>query len=102
MKTKWKLSDFWEQTLSCTLGTVIGIILTFGTSAWIEYREKQETERTAAMVLSSATFRSFINKQHGFYLAGMQMGLKVLREKTDDCKRLMGVTEAELQQFGYN
>jgi hypothetical protein len=30
------------------------------------------------------------------------MGLKVLREKTDDCKRLMGVTEAELQQFGYN
>ena len=26
MKTKWKLSDFGEQTLSCTLGTVIGII----------------------------------------------------------------------------
>ena len=51
MKTKWKLSDFWEQTLSCTLGTVIGIILTFGTSAWIEYREKQETERTAAMMV---------------------------------------------------
>ena len=51
MKTKWKLSDFWEQTLSCTLGTVIGIILTFGTSAWIEYHEKQETERTAAMMV---------------------------------------------------
>ena len=48
---KWKLSDFWKQTLSCTLGTVIGIILTFGTSAWIEYREKQETERTAALMV---------------------------------------------------
>ena len=32
---KWKLSDFWTQTLSCTLGTIIGIVLTFGTSAWI-------------------------------------------------------------------
>lgn len=48
---KWKLSDFWTQTLSCTLGTVIGIVLTFGTSAWIEYREKQEMERTAALMV---------------------------------------------------
>ena len=40
-----KLFDFWTQTLSCTLGTVIGIVLTFGTSAWIEYRERQEMER---------------------------------------------------------
>lgn len=27
MNMKWKLSDFWTQTLSCTLGTVIGILL---------------------------------------------------------------------------
>lgn len=234
---KWELSDFGKQTLSCTLGTVIGIVLTFGTSAWIEHREQQETERTAALmvihnlnsfcddleehvnylqtidsintkvtaakdrletvsedtlemfisgfltynfstndqtaetifssnietwksignsefielagncfsgkrlmvkfqdglyaeknelnntylktiayaekpieskqeiaaaILRSALFRSFIDKQHSFYLAGMQAGLKVLREKTDDCKRLMGVTDEELQQFGYN
>ena len=234
---KRKLSDFWTQTLSCTLGTVIGIVLTFGTSAWIDYREQRATERTAALmvihnlerfcdelegtvktlqavdsvnmkvldakdrlvtvpedtlemfvtgifsfhyatndetaetifssnieiwksignsefielagncfsgkrlmvkfqdglyaeknelnntylktiayaekpieskqeiaaaILRSALFRSFIDKQHGFYLAGMQEGLKVLREKTDDCKRLMGVTDEELQQFGYN
>ena len=58
---KWKLSDFWMQTLSCTLCTVIGIVLTFGTTAWIEYREQ-----------------------------------------TDKCKRLMNVTDDELQQFGYN
>ena len=43
-----------------------------------------------------------MKKQHVFYLAGMQMGLIVGHEKTDYCKRLMGVTEAELQQFGYN
>ncbi len=48
---KWKLTDFWVQLLSCTLGTVIGIILTFGTSAWIEHREQQETERTAALMV---------------------------------------------------
>lgn len=46
-----KLVDFWTQTLSCTLGTVIGIVLTFGTSAWIEYRERQEMERTAALMV---------------------------------------------------
>ena len=234
---KWKISDFWKQTLSCTLGTIVGIVLTFGTSAWIEKREKQATERTAALMvihnldgfcdeleettkylqavdsinmkvlaakdrletvpedtlelfvnsfftfqfspndqtaetifssnietwksidssefielagqcfsakrllvkfqerleaekndltdmflktvlyadkpiesipeiaatmLRSATFRSFIKKQHDFYLQGMQQGLKVLRKQTDNCKRLMDVTDEELQLFGYN
>ena len=234
---KWKLSDFWKQTLICTLGTIIGIVLTFGTSTWIENREKQAIERRAALMvihnldgfcddleettnylqtadsinmkvlaakdrletipedtlemfasnfftfqfspndqtaenifssnietwksidssefielagqcfsakrllvkfqerleaekndltdmflktivyadkptesfseiaatmLRSATFRSFIKKQHDFYLQGMLEGLKVLRHQTDNCKRLMNVTDEELQQFGYN
>ena len=234
---KLKISDFWKQTLSCTLGTVIGIILTFGTSAWIEYREKQETERTAALmvihnldsfvqdlalmvkelqtidevntkvlaakdhldtvsedtlslfvtgilshnfntidetaetifssnietwksignsefielagncfsakrlmvkfqerleaekdelsdmflekvtysdhpteslqetvatILRSSRCRRHIKKQGDFYLRGMEQGVKVLSEKTDQCKRLMNVTDEELKQFGYN
>lgn len=234
---KLKLSDFWKQTLSCTLGTVIGIILTFGTSAWIEYREKQETERTAALmvihnlesfvqdlalmvkelqtidevntkvlaakdhldtvsedtlsmfvtgilshnfntidetaetifssnietwksignsefielagncfsakrlmvkfqerleaekdelsdmflekvtysdhpteslqetvatILRSSRCRRHIKKQGDFYLRGMEQGVKVLSEKTDQCKRLMNVTDEELKKFGYN
>lgn len=234
---KWKLSDFWKQTLSCTLGTVIGIILTFGTSAWIEYREKQETERTAALmvihnldsfvqdlalmvkelqtidevntkvlaakdhldtvsedtlsmfvtgilshnfntidetaetifssnietwksignsefielagncfsakrlmvkfqeqleaekdelsdmllekvtysdhpteslqetvatILRSSRCRRHIKKQGDFYLRGMEQGVKVIREKTDQCMRLMNVTDEELKKFGYN
>ena len=234
---KLKLSDFWKQTLSCTLGTVIGIILTFGTSAWIEYREKQETERTAALmvihnlesfvqdldlmvkelqtidevntkvlaakdhldtvsedtlsmfvtgilshnfntidetaetifssnietwksignsefielagncfsakrlmvkfqerleaekdelsdmflekvtysdhpteslqetvatILRSSRCRRHIKKQGDFYLRGMEQGVKVLSEKTNQCKRLMNVTDEELKKFGYN
>lgn len=234
---KLKLSDFWKQTLSCTLGTVIGIILTFGTSAWIEYREKQETERTAALmvihnlesfvqdlalmvkelqtidevntkvlaakdhldtvsedtlsmfvtgilshnfntidetaetifssnietwksignsefielagncfsakrlmvkfqerleaekdelsdmllekvtysdhpteslqetvatILRSSRCRRHIKKQGDFYLRGMEQGVKVLSEKSDQCKRLMNVTDEELKKFGYN
>lgn len=234
---KWNLSDFWTQTLSCTLGTIIGIVLTFGTSAWIKQREKQETERTAALMvihnldsftedldemvmelqaidsinmklldardrlhtvsedtlelfvsgilthsfntvdetaetifssnietwksignsefielagncfsgkrlmvkfqegleaeknelsdlflktvlyadhpakttreiattlLHSATFCSHIKKQHDFYLRGMEQGVKVLRKQTDNCKRLMNVTDEELSQFGWN
>jgi hypothetical protein len=31
----------------------------------------------------------------------MEYGLKVLREQTDECKRLMDVTDDELQQFGH-
>ena len=223
--------------MSCTLGTVIGIVLTFGTTAWIEYREKQETERTAALmvihnldsfikdldemvsylqttdsinmrvldakdrlgtvsedtlqmfvsgilthnfsthdetaetifssnietwksidnrefielagncfsakrlmvkfqerleaekydlsdlflktvyftghqddstlehaatILRSAAYCSYIKKLHDFYLKGLEQGLKVLREQTGKCKRLMNVTDDELQQFGYN
>lgn len=234
---KWKLSDFWIQTLSCTLGTVIGIVLTFGTSAWLEYREKQEMERTAALmvihnldsfceeldetvkglqpidsicakvldakdrletvpedtlqlfvnsflshffntydqtaetifssnietwksidnrefielvgncfsgkrlivkfqerlqaekndmtdlflktivfadkpaesvhekaaaILRSATFCTFIKKQHSFYLPSLKLGLNILREKTDKCKQMMNVTDEELQQFDGN
>lgn len=234
---KWKLSDFWKQALSSTLGTIIGIVLTFGTSAWINHREKQETERTAALMvihnldsftedlgemvrelqaidsinmklldardrlhtvsedtlqlfvsgilthnfntvdetaetifssnietwksignsefielagncfsvkrlmvkfqegleaeknelsdlylktilyadhpaestreiatnlLHSATYCSQIKKQHDFYLCGMEQGVKVLRKQTDKCKRLMNVTDEELQQFGLN
>ena len=223
--------------MSCTLGTIIGIALTFGTSAWIEHREKQETERTAALMvihnldrfiedlnemvrelqavdsinmkvlaakdelhtvsedtlqlfvsgilthnfntidetaetifssnietwksignsefielagncfsakrlmvkfldkleaekdelsdlflktvfyadppiespreiaatlLRSVTYCSHIKKQHDFYLRGMEQGVKVLREQTDNCKRMMNVTDEELQQFGWN
>jgi len=234
---KWKLSDFWKKTLSSTLGTVIGIVLTFGTSAWIKHRENQETERTAALmvihnldsfiqdldlmvkelqttdevntkvlaakdhldtvsedtlkmfvdgilshnfntidetaetifssnietwksignsefielagncfsakrlmvkfqerleaekdelsdqflekvfysdhpagslqeivatILRSMRCRRHITKQGDFYLPGMEQGVKVLREKTDKCKRLMNVTDEELKQFGYN
>ena len=234
MNMKWKLSDFWIQTLSCTLGTVIGIVLTFGTSSWIEYREKQDMERTAALmvihnldsfceeldetvkvlqpidsictkvldakdrletvpedtlqlfvsgflshffytydqtaetifssnietwksidnrafielagncfsgkrlivkfqerleaekndmtdlflkttvfadkpaesvhekaatILRSATFCSFIKKQHSFYLPSLKQGLNLLRKNTDKCKQMMSVTDEELQQF---
>lgn len=237
MKMKWNLFDFWKQTLSCTLGTVIGIVLTFGTSAWIEQREKQETERTAALmvirnldsfceeldetvkdlqpvdsictkvltakdrletvsedtlqlfvrsflthqfythdqtaetifssnietwksidnrdfielagncfsgrhlivklqegleaerndmtdlflktivfadkpvesvhekaatILRSPTFCAFIEKQHSYYLDGLKMGLKLLREHTNQCKQMMNVTDEELQQFSNN
>ena len=87
---KWKLSDFWKQALSSTLGTIIGIVLTFGTSAWINHREKQETERTAALMV--------IHNLDSF----MEQGVKVLRKQTDKCKRLMNVTDEELQQFGLN
>ena len=60
---KWELSDFGKQTLSCTLGIVIGIVLTFGTSAWIEHREQQEAERTAAlMVIHNLNSLATINK----------------------------------------
>ena len=51
MNMKNGLSDFWTQTLSGTLGTVIGIIVTFGTTAWLQYREQQATERTAALMV---------------------------------------------------
>ncbi len=51
MEKKKKLSDFWTQALSSTLGTIIGIIVTFGTTAWLQHREQQATERTEAMMV---------------------------------------------------
>lgn len=28
--------DFWKNTAGCTVGTLIGILLTFGTSSYLE------------------------------------------------------------------
>ena len=65
-------------------------------------QQAESIPEVATTVLRSAMFRSFIKKQHDFYLRGMQEGLKVLRKQTNSCKRLMDVTDEELQQFGYN
>lgn len=46
-----KLSDFWRGTLSNTLGTVIGIVLTFGTTLCLQRCEQKKTERTAALMV---------------------------------------------------
>ncbi len=51
MNIKKGLSDFWTQTLSSTLGAIIGIIVTFGTTLWLQYREQRTTERTAALMI---------------------------------------------------
>ena len=34
--------DFWKNTAGCTVGTLIGILLTFGTSSYLENRSKTE------------------------------------------------------------
>ena len=37
--------DFWKNTAGCTVGTLIGILLTFGTSSYLENRSKTEMAR---------------------------------------------------------
>ena len=56
----------------------------------------------AAAILRSATFCTFIVKQHSFYLYGFKTGQKLLREKTEKCKQMMNVTDEELQEFSKN
>lgn len=51
MRGEKRLSDFWTQTWSSTLGTVTGIVLTFGTTACLQRCERQQTERTAALMV---------------------------------------------------
>lgn len=51
MRGDKRLSDFWTQTLSCTLGTVIGIVVTFGTTATLQRCERQQMEHTAALMV---------------------------------------------------
>ncbi len=45
------LPEFWKNTLSNTLGTVIGIALTFGTTLCLQHLEQKKTERTAALMV---------------------------------------------------
>jgi hypothetical protein len=48
---KKRLPEFWMQTLSNTLGTVIGIVLTFGTTFCLQRCEQENTERTASLMV---------------------------------------------------
>ncbi len=46
-----KISDFWKQTYSNTLGTIVGIALTFGTTAWLQSKEQEKMEHTVALMV---------------------------------------------------
>ena len=48
---KKKFSEFWTQTLSSALGTIIGIIVTFGTTFCLQHCEQRQMERTAALMV---------------------------------------------------
>lgn len=48
---KFQLSDFWSNTLASTIGTIVGIVLTFGTSYLIERHESANHERDAALMV---------------------------------------------------
>lgn len=50
-KIKIHFSDFWNQTFSSTLGTIVGIVLTFGTTAWLQSKEQKKMEHTVALMV---------------------------------------------------
>jgi hypothetical protein len=45
------ISDFWSNTLASTIGTIVGIVLTFGTSHLIEGRQEAARERHIALMV---------------------------------------------------
>lgn len=48
---KFHISDFWSNTLASTIGTIVGIVLTFGTSHLIERRQEAVRERHVALMV---------------------------------------------------
>ena len=48
---KFHISDFWSNTLASTIGTIVGIVLTFGTSHLIEGRQEAARERHIALMV---------------------------------------------------
>lgn len=60
-KLKWKMSPWWQSTTSAITGTIIGIIVTFGTSAYLEQKNKEENEHLAVMMVLN-NISAFTNK----------------------------------------
>lgn len=50
MKQRFLDKDWWKNTTGATAGTIIGIILTFGTTFYIENRNKAEMARKTVMI----------------------------------------------------
>ena len=50
MKQRFLDKDWWKNTTGATAGTIIGIILTFGTTFYIENRNKAEMARKTVMM----------------------------------------------------
>lgn len=48
---KFHISNFWSNTLASTIGTIVGIVLTFGTSHLIEVRQEAARERHIALMV---------------------------------------------------
>lgn len=63
-KKKISMNSWWEATTSAIVGTVVGIILTFGTTEYIENRHQKEMERmTVLMVVSGID--EYVRKMEG-------------------------------------
>lgn len=58
---KKEYSEFWITTWSCALGSIIGIVITFGTTAYMDHLARKEAERTAAVMVINNIDR-FCNK----------------------------------------
>ena len=48
---KWHMGAWWLATTSSIVGTITGIIVTFGTSAYLEEKKHEENQRLVVMMV---------------------------------------------------
>ena len=61
---KKRRQEFWLQTMSASLGTIVGIILTFGTTLLLQNCEQRRMERTTTLMVIH-NLDDFCNKLSG-------------------------------------
>ena len=66
-------NSMWKELMMTFLGTTLSIVLTFGTSQFLEVREQEKAGRQMAMMVihdidnSVATFRDFADKEEQYF-----------------------------------
>ena len=107
MKMRWGVSknmhgnDAWIKELVLTfIATTLSIVLTFGTAAWFEKRQKDETRRlTAMMVISNIGY--FVQNMHNLDNTLVEWQTTLTRISSMPRDSVLMLSEEEAQSF-YN
>ena len=90
-----------RELLMTTLGTTISIVLTFGTAAWMDQRQKEKNRRQAVLMVISDFYAYRIALQTYYDQCFMKWKSEIEELNSIPRDSMMHLTDEEIQKYWY-